>query len=103
MTTSQHRATGRSGGGRYSNVVRQIAGDRSSPSKAGGNEARSVKIVQNRYLWGAAAAVAATGTIMVGASAASADNLQQNDLSAVPATHTVNVGDLDATRYQLTA
>jgi hypothetical protein len=62
-----------------------------------------VKIVQNRYLWGAAAAVAATGTIMVGASAASADNLQQNDLSAVPATHTVNVGDLDATRYQLTA
>ena len=56
-----------------------------------------------RYLVGAAVLATLTGAAVLGASAASADNLQQNDLSAVPATHTVETGALDATSYQITA
>ena len=47
--------------------------------------------------------VVAAGLLLMSAGVAHADNLQQTDLVATPATHTVEVGQLDATRYQLTA
>jgi hypothetical protein len=47
--------------------------------------------------------IVAAGLLLMSVGVAHADNLQQTDLVATPATHTVEVGQLDATRYQLTA